>query len=64
MIGKQAIVLAQIDNLRAEGQVILNGMEWSARAYENGNTIPAGAVVEVKEIQGVKLIVKEVSVKE
>ena len=64
MIGKQAIVLSQIDNLRAEGQVIVNGMEWSARAYENGNTIPAGTVVEVKEIQGVKLIVKEVTVKE
>ena len=59
MIGKQAIVLAQIDNLKEEGQVILNGMEWSARAYEEGCIIPAGAVVEVKEIRGVKLIVME-----
>ena len=59
MIGKQAIVVAQIDNLREEGQVILNGMEWSARAYEEGNIIPAGAVVEVKEIRGVKLMVME-----
>ena len=64
MIGKQAIVLAEIDNLREEGQVILNGMEWSARAYEEGCIISAGAVVEVKEIRGVKLIVKEVTVKE
>ena len=59
MIGKQAIVVAQIDNLREEGQVILNGMEWSARAYEEETIIPAGAVVEVKEIRGVKLIVVE-----
>lgn len=59
MIGKQAIVVAGIDNLREEGQVILNGMEWSARAYEDGSIIPAGAVVEVKEIRGVKLIVVE-----
>ena len=59
MIGKQAIVVAEIDNLREEGQVILNGIEWSARAYEEGNIIPAGAVVEVKEIRGVKLIVVE-----
>lgn len=59
IIGKQAIVLAQIDNLREEGQVILNGMEWSARAYEEDKVIPAGAVVEVKEIRGVKLIVME-----
>ena len=59
MIGKQAIVIAEINNLREEGQVILNGMEWSARSYEEGHIIPAGAVVEVKEIQGVKLMVME-----
>ena len=59
MIGKQAIVLAQINNLMEEGQVMLNGMEWSARAYEEEKIIPTGAVVEVKEIRGVKLIVIE-----
>ena len=36
MIGKQASVVAQIDNLREEGQVMLNGMEWGDRAYEEG----------------------------
>ena len=59
IIGKQAIVLAQINNLTGEGQVSLNGMEWSAKAYEEGCIIPTGAVVEVKEIRGVKLIVVE-----
>lgn len=59
MLGKQAIVVTQIDNLREEGQVIINGLEWSARAHEEERVIPAGAVVEVKEIQGVKLIVVE-----
>lgn len=59
MIGKQAIVVTRIDNLREEGQVMLNGMEWSARAYEEGCVIPAGAVVEVKEVRGVKLMVME-----
>ena len=59
IIGKKAIVLAQINNLKEEGQVSVNGMEWSARAYEDGYVIPAGAVVEVKEIRGVKLIVAE-----
>ena len=59
VIGKQAIVVAKIDNLKEEGQVILNGMEWSARAYETENIIPTGAVVEVKEVQGVKLMVTE-----
>ena len=59
VIGKQAIVLAEINNLKEKGQVSLNGMEWSARTYEEGIVIPAGAVVEVKAIQGVKLMVAE-----
>ena len=59
IIGKKAIVLTEINNLKEQGQVSMNGMEWSARAYEEGCIIPAGAVVEVKEIRGVKLIVME-----
>lgn len=61
MIGKQAIVVAEINNLKEEGKVILNGMEWTARTYEDGESISAGAIVEVKEIQGVKLMVMEVT---
>lgn len=59
LVGKQAIVLSEIDNLKARGQVILNGMEWTARVYQDGQAIPVGAVVEVKEVQGVKLMVME-----
>ena len=60
LIGKQAIVVTRIHNLKEEGQVMLGGMEWSARAYEENGIIPSGSVVEVKEIQGVKLIVSEI----
>lgn len=59
IIGKKAIVLAEINNLKEEGKVSVNGMEWSARAYEEEKVIPAGAVVEVKEVRGVKLMVME-----
>ena len=59
IIGKQAIVLAEIDNLKEKGQVSLNGMEWSARALVEESVIPAGAVVKVKAVEGVKLIVVE-----
>lgn len=62
MIEKQAIVLKEINNLQETGKVSLGGMEWSARAYENDVIIPVGAVVEIKEVRGVKLIVKEVKV--
>ena len=59
LVGKQAIVLTDIDNLQGTGQVSLNGMEWTARAWEEGKAIPEGAVVTVKAIQGVKLLVEE-----
>ena len=59
VIGKQAIVLDEISNLKGKGQVMLDGMEWSARAYDENCVIPAGAVVAVRDIQGVKVIVEE-----
>ncbi len=60
LIGRQAIVTAQIDNLRAAGQVTVSGQEWTARSSEDGTIIPQGAVAEVLAINGVKLIVREV----
>ncbi len=60
LIGKQAIVTAQIDNLRAAGQVTVSGQEWTARSSEDGTIIPQGAVTEILAINGVKLIVREV----
>jgi len=59
MIGKQAIVTKAIDNLKAKGQVTVDGMEWTARSAEDGNNIPDGAVVTVVAVEGVKLIVEE-----
>ncbi len=59
LVGKPAIVLTEIDNVKETGQVSLNGIEWTARAWEYGRVIPEGAVVVVKAIQGVKLIVEE-----
>lgn len=56
--GKKGIVTATIDNLKAEGQVTIQGMEWSARA-KNGNIIEKGKVVRVTAVEGVKLIVEE-----
>ncbi len=59
MIGKQAIVLSPINNLKEEGKVMVNGMEWTARALEEEQVIEEGAVVEIKEVRGVKVIVTE-----
>lgn len=42
-------------------QVRINDIEWTARTADDGEEIPTGAVVEIEEIRGVKLIVKEIS---
>ena len=56
--GKQARVTEVIDNVSETGKVKLEGMEWTARSASN-SVIPVDAVVEVLEISGVKLIVKQ-----
>lgn len=59
LVGRQAIVTSQIDNLQGIGQVTVGGQEWSARASEEEAVIPIGVVVTVLAIHGVKLIVEE-----
>lgn len=57
LIGQQAIVISEINNLQGIGQVTVNGQEWSARSADEETTIPVGCVVVVKSVSGVKLIV-------
>ena len=59
LVGRQAIVISEIDNLQGIGQVNVGGMEWSARSNRDDVPLPVGAVVIVLAIDGVKLIVTE-----
>ena len=59
LVGQEAIVVSEIDNLEQAGRVTLQGKEWTARTEKNGVKIPVGSVVIVKSIDGVKLIVEE-----
>ncbi len=59
MVGRQAIVISEIDNIEGIGQVNTGGMEWSARSSYHSIVIPVGAVVTVLGVDGVKLIVEE-----
>lgn len=59
LIGSRAVVKQEIDNLNARGMVSVNGQEWTARAFED-KIIPQGVTVEIMEISGVKLLVKEI----
>lgn len=59
MVGRQAIVISEINNLEGIGQVNTGGMEWSARSSYHNVVLPVGAVVTVLGVDGVKLIVEE-----
>ena len=55
-LGKTGVVVEEIDNLNAKGQVKVGGIYWTARS-ENGAVIPVDTVITVKKIEGVKAIV-------
>lgn len=59
LVGRQAIVISEIDNLQGIGQVNVGGMEWSARTRTDDEKLPVGTVATVLAINGVKLIVEE-----
>ena len=59
LVGHQAIVISEIDNLQGIGQVNVGGMEWSARTRIDGVKLPVGTVTTVLGINGVKLVVEE-----
>ena len=62
LIGTRGYVTADIDNISAAGQVKLGAMEWTARSA-NGLPIPAGTLVKVERIEGVKAYVLPVDKK-
>ena len=59
LIGRQAIVISEIDNLQGIGQVTVGVQEWSARSVKDDVQLPVGSVVVVRSVSGVKLIVEE-----
>ena len=56
VIGHEAVVTEDIDNLSAKGVAVVFGVAWTARS-ETGKPIPKGTTVTVKRIEGVKLFV-------
>ena len=61
IIGKNALVIKEINSIHSTGQIKINGEIWSAES-ENGETIPEGSEVEILNIKGVKAIVKGIKV--
>lgn len=59
LIGENAIVLEEINNIQGCGRVQVKGQEWAARSTEDSKTVAAGQLVKIQRIEGVKLIVEE-----
>lgn len=57
LIGEKGITEDAINNISGTGTVKIHGKVWSAKSA-NGDIIPAGSVVSVSKIEGVKLIVE------
>ncbi|MCB7513565.1 NfeD family protein [bacterium 210917-SL.2.15] len=61
IIGQEAVVKESIDNVAGTGAVSIGGTVWTARS-DSTEMIPAGSVVRVLRIEGVKVFVAPVSV--
>ena len=61
VIGSTGYVTAPVDNMKAEGQAKLGTMVWTARST-SGEVIPAGTLVRVDRIEGVKVFVTPVEI--
>jgi membrane protein implicated in regulation of membrane protease activity len=62
-IGKQGVVLENIDNVANLGRVRLDKEEWRADS-ESGDRLPAGTKVEVVRLDGTHLVVKAIEKEE
>ena len=58
MIGRQAIVTEEIDSVHAKGAVQVNGQYWTAKTELFRDKIPKDTIVDIIDVDGVKLIVR------
>ena len=57
LIGRNARITAEVNNLKGTGAAVVNGQEWTARALRDEDIFSEGTQVVIREIRGVKLIV-------
>lgn len=56
VIGAEAVVTQEIDNLQGQGLVNISGQIWTARSQDD-SVLPVGTKVTVLRIEGVKVFV-------
>lgn len=63
IIGAEGIVQTAIDNVKNEGRVVIDSIDWAAKST-NGRPIPADSVVTVDKLEGVTVYVTRKFVEE
>lgn len=63
IIGMEGVVQTAINNVKNEGRVVVDSIDWAAKST-NGRPIPAGSVVMVDKLEGVTLFVTRKFVEE
>ncbi len=63
VIGSQATVVEEIDNVKGTGTVKVGSMPWTARS-EGAEIVPVGAQVRILRIEGVKVYVETIAEQE
>ena len=58
VVGKECIVVEEVNNILGTGAVKINGKIWSARNHDEKVVSAPGEVKTVERIEGVKLIIK------
>lgn len=56
LLGRDALVITDVDNALMQGEVKIDGKIWSARMADEAEKASAGEFVTVERISGVKLI--------
>ena len=64
LVGNKARVLIPVNNLKSEGQVMVNGMEWTARSTKDEVPFPKDEMVKIVGISGVKQIIEKLNEEE
>lgn len=58
-IGQTIRITEKVDNLSQTGKSIIDGVEWTVRAKDDGETFEPGTLARVSDVSGVKLIVEK-----
>lgn len=60
VIGKKVMVTKTIDNRQGQGEVVINGLPWTARSVNDSQVIEKDRIVVINAVEGVKVMVEPV----